>query len=145
MTDRNGERQQVVVVVRVEPVGADLQVAPGETIIEAAWRHGYHWPTTCHGQATCTICRVEVLSGTEHLTPVGADEQDVLANRLPGAARLDLTRVRLACRAGATGRVTVLKKGVRRLTTVHLPPADEPPTAGTADGPPETGRAAKQP
>ncbi|SQE00490.1 MULTISPECIES: 2Fe-2S iron-sulfur cluster-binding protein [unclassified Parafrankia] len=102
-------------LVRVEPIGADLTPEPGETIIEAAWRLGYHWPTVCHGQATCTVCHFEVLSGVEHLTPADGEETDALENRLPGARRRDLTHLRLACRACATGDVAVRKKGVRRL------------------------------
>lgn len=107
-------------VVHVEPSGADIEVQPGETIIEAAWRLGYHWPTVCYGQATCTSCHVEVLSGGEHLSAIGEEERDALANRLSGSARRDITRVRLACRAQVTGDVTVRRPGVR--------PPSEPPT-----------------
>ena len=99
-------------VVHVEPIGIDLELYPGETIIEAAWRNGYDWPTVCFGQASCTECHVEVLAGVEHLTPVGAEERDALEHRLPGAGSRDLTRIRLACRASATGDVTVRKDGV---------------------------------
>ncbi|CAI7976581.1 Ferredoxin [Frankia sp. Hr75.2] len=109
-------------VVRIDPVGADLELEPGETIIEAAWRLGYHWPTVCHGQATCTVCHLEVLGGIEHLTPPDDDEQDALEHRLPGAHRRDLTRLRLACRAQATGDVTVRKNGVRRRRPVPTGP-----------------------
>jgi 2Fe-2S ferredoxin len=105
--------QQRGPVVHVEPIGIDLELLRGETIIEAAWRYGYHWPTVCYGQAQCTACHVEVQSGAEHLTPVGDEEREALEQRLPGAGRRDLTRVRLACRAQATGDVTVHKLGVR--------------------------------
>ena len=71
-------------IVHVEPIGVDLELAPGETIIEAAWRYGYHWPTVCYGQAECTVCHVEVQSGAEHLTPVDDEERDALEHRLPG-------------------------------------------------------------
>jgi ferredoxin, 2Fe-2S len=100
-------------IVHVEPIGIDLELQPGETIIEAAWRHGYRWPTVCYGQADCTVCHVEVRSGEEHLTPVDDEERDALEQRLPGAGGRDLTRIRLACRAQATGDVTVYKPGVR--------------------------------
>ena len=99
--------------MHVEPIGADIEIAPGETIIEAAWRLGYHWPTTCYGQATCTSCHVEVIAGDEHLSPVGDEEYDALAYRLSGSARRDMTRVRLACRAQPHGDVTVRRPGVR--------------------------------
>ncbi|OHV62802.1 ferredoxin [Pseudofrankia sp. BMG5.36] len=109
-------------MVHVDPVDAELELEPDETIIEAAWRLGYHWPTTCHGQATCTVCHVEVLSGAEHLVPPDDEERDALETRLPGAQRRDLTRIRLACRARATGDAVVRKKGVRPTQTVPIPP-----------------------
>ena len=102
-------------VVHVEPIGIDLELLPGETIIEAAWRYGYHWPTVCYGQAECTVCHVEVQSGAEHLTPVEDKEREALDQRLPGVGRRDLTRIRLVCQARATGDVTVHKAGVRPL------------------------------
>jgi 2Fe-2S ferredoxin len=100
-------------VVRVEPIGVDIEVQPGETIIEAAWRLGYQWPTVCYGQAECTACLVEIVSGEEHLSLVGPDEQDALDNRILLGGRRDRSRLRLACRAKPTGAVTVHKRGVR--------------------------------
>jgi ferredoxin, 2Fe-2S len=110
----DAEVASVAPVVHVEPIGVDLALEPGETIIEAAWRLGYYWPTVCYGQARCTQCAVEVLGGEENLTPVEGDEGDALRQRLSAAGRRDLGRIRLACRARATGRVTVRKDGVCR-------------------------------
>lgn len=101
-------------VVHVEPADLDIEVEPGETIIEAAWRQGYHWPTICYGDATCTVCHLEVLAGEENLSPVEDEEADALEHNLPTARRRDLTRIRLACRALASGDVRVRKPGVRR-------------------------------
>ncbi len=47
------------VVVRVEPLGVSIEVARGETLMAAAERQGYRWPTVCHGQALCTVCFIE--------------------------------------------------------------------------------------
>ncbi|CUU58962.1 2Fe-2S iron-sulfur cluster binding domain-containing protein [Parafrankia irregularis] len=71
-------------VVRVEPLGVELTVESGETIIEAAWRLGYHWPTTCHGQGACTVCRLEVVRGAEHLVAPDAEEVGALEPLLSG-------------------------------------------------------------
>ncbi|KPM57606.1 ferredoxin [Frankia sp. CcI49] len=130
--------------MRVEPLGAELTVEPGETVIEAAWRLGYHWPTTCHGQGTCTVCRLEVVRGAEHLVPPDDAEcgalEPLLSGGLPrglqgvagieGAAAPadvvdapDLTGVgnlRLACRVRVTGDVVVRRRGVHRVQTVTL-------------------------
>ena len=94
--------------VRVEPDGFLIDVDPGETLIEAAWRLGYVWPTTCYGKAECTRCHVEVIAGAEHLSPVGDEEAatlEFLGGRRPN--------VRLACRLRVDGPVVVRKRGVR--------------------------------
>lgn len=98
-------------VVQIEPSGITLAVDPGETVIEAAWRSGYRWPTVCYGQTTCGVCRFEVLEGGDGLEAAGDEERarlDELA--ASGVAGTDL---RLACRALVTGTVTVRKDGVR--------------------------------
>jgi 2Fe-2S ferredoxin len=97
----------------VEPIGIDLEVGQDETIIEAAWRLGFYWPTVCFGQATCTVCHVEVLDGFEHLSALDEEERRALNERLPVARRRDITRLRLACRTRVIGDATVEKKGVR--------------------------------
>jgi 2Fe-2S ferredoxin len=97
--------------VRVEPGDAKFDVRPQETVIEAAWRAGYQWPTTCWGQAECGVCAMEVLEGAELLGPIGEAE----ATRLRALPRRVGSR-RLACqtRLAGSGSVTVRKPGVRR-------------------------------
>jgi 2Fe-2S ferredoxin len=94
--------------VTVEPDRIVLPVAPDETLIEAAWRLGYTWPTTCYGRAECTACHVEIIAGAEHASAVEDDE----------AAALSLLgtrghRLRLACRLRFDGEAVVRKRGVR--------------------------------
>ena len=97
--------------VRVEPAGIDLDVADGETVMHAAERLGYRWPTVCHGQAVCTTCFVEVLDGPANLTPPARLERTALASSPVVAVATG--EVRLACQARVTGAVTVRKRGVR--------------------------------
>jgi 2Fe-2S ferredoxin len=97
----------------VQPLGVEIDVQPNETLIEAAWRCGYYWPTVCYGQAECTACVVAVVAGAGCLHAVADDEAAALrtlpARRLPdGAVR------RLACRLQFRGRITVEKRGVLR-------------------------------
>ena len=99
--------------VRVEPLGVELEVRPGETLIEAAWRLGYHWPTSCYGQAQCTHCNVTVVEGDEHLSEIGEEEADALWNLLSGRGTRDVSNLRLACRVEVYGPATVEKSGVR--------------------------------
>ncbi|MCV7127867.1 MULTISPECIES: 2Fe-2S iron-sulfur cluster-binding protein [Mycolicibacterium] len=95
----------------VEPRGIVIEVNEGETIMAAAERSGYHWPTLCHGDATCSICWAEVTEGGQNLSAMEDDESATLGLLSP---RLRATRdVRLACRAQVVGDVTVRKPGVR--------------------------------
>jgi 2Fe-2S ferredoxin len=98
--------------VRVEPAGVELDVEAGETVLEAAWRLGYTWPTTCFGQAECMVCFVKVIGGEQHTEPPGSDELFQMGALLPRRLRGPL--VRLACRLRVTGSGVILeKKGVR--------------------------------
>jgi ferredoxin, 2Fe-2S len=99
--------------VRVEPVNVGLEVLPGETLIEAAWRAGYYWPTVCYGQARCMACQVLIMEGEENVIPPTEEEVQAMRTLLAGSGR-DLHGRRLACRLEVSGPVTVEKRGVRR-------------------------------
>jgi 2Fe-2S ferredoxin len=96
--------------VRVEPDGITLTLNGGETLIEAAWRLGYEWPTTCYGRAECTACHVEIVAGSANASAIGEDEAAALAI-LPARGR----RLRLACRVRFEGDAVVHKRGVRAM------------------------------
>ena len=99
-------------IVRIEPSGLEIDVADGESVAEAAWRQGYHWPTQCWGQAECMVCYVRVLSGEDQIDPPETDEAHQLETVLPRPLRGPHTR--LACRLQVRGSGVVLqKKGVR--------------------------------
>ena len=98
--------------VHVEPAGVDLVVDDDETVMHAAERQGYRWPTVCHGQAVCTTCFVEILSGSEHLVAAAPLERHALDNS-PVIELAAGREVRLACQARVTGDVVVRKRGVR--------------------------------
>jgi len=100
--------------IRVLPLDVEIDAASGETIMGAAQAAGYYWPTTCGGEARCTTCACEVVSGADALTSMGrAERRALVAER--GETVLS-TPVRLACQARVTGSrdVTVAKPGVRR-------------------------------
>ena len=97
--------------VRIRPLDVEIEAPEGETIMAAAQRAGYYWPTTCGGEGRCTTCACEVLSGIERLSPRGRNEARVLAEeRGPGILEQP---VRLACQAQVYGDVVVEKPGVR--------------------------------
>jgi ferredoxin, 2Fe-2S len=94
--------------VRVEPLGADIELEPGEALADAAWRLGYEWPTTCWGQADSMLCRVEVIAGAELVEPAVDDERRAIARHLPRSQRG--RAVRLACQLYVIGDGVVVRK-----------------------------------
>jgi ferredoxin, 2Fe-2S len=101
-----------VPVVRVEPLGVEIDVDDGETLMAAAERAGFRWPTTCHGQAECTVCFVVVEQGADHFTSTEPRELAALGN-VAGRSLYEGRTLRLACQARPTGDVVVRKRGVR--------------------------------
>jgi 2Fe-2S ferredoxin len=100
-----------VAMVRVEPAGVTIEVRESESLMHAAERSGYHWPTLCHGQATCTACWI------------CADDQDAFAppatlemtglRLFEGRSFFDGKPLRLACQARPVHDTMVTKRGVK--------------------------------
>lgn len=98
--------------VSIRPAGLTIEVGPGETLAESAWRQGYHWPTTCWGQAECMVCAVVVVDGELCTEPADDDEEEAMRLRL--SPRLRGPETRLACRLRfVRDGAVVEKKGVR--------------------------------
>ena len=104
---------QADALVTVVASDVDFTARLGETVFEAARRHGFSWPTVCGGRADCTRCFMEVLEGGENLGPMGRDERAALEERRWRGAPRDWER--LACRATVHGAVTVRRRSVRIL------------------------------
>lgn len=102
-------------LVTIEPSGVELEVRPGESVAEAAWRQGYVWPTKCWGQAECMSCFTKVLGGELSAHPADAEEHDAMGLRMAERVRSPL--VRLACQLRVKRDGLVLEKqGVRLMT-----------------------------
>jgi 2Fe-2S ferredoxin len=98
-------------VAHVVPADIDIEVLDGETLFDAAWRHGYDWPTVCVGQMRCTACHVIVREGLENVKPVVEQQEASAIRRL--AQRIyngDEAGLRLACQLDITGAVVVEQK-----------------------------------
>ncbi len=95
-------------LVHVDPIGIDLEVAAGETVMAAARAAGYGWPTVCDASASCGTCVSIVKDGADNCGEMPDDERETLARTL---VPLDGQR-RLACRLTVTGPVTLSKRGV---------------------------------
>jgi ferredoxin len=100
--------------IRVDPSGAEFDIDEDETVIQAAWRHGYTWPTICGGAGTCKTCVFMIIEGAENMRPIEPWEDEGLRSI---AATLPANRGqgwRLACQAKVSGDVRLRKAGVRR-------------------------------
>lgn len=103
------------VIVRVVPLELEIHVEDGETLMEAAERLGWYWPTICHGEAQCSVCWFEVLAGIEELAPPAADELrtlDLLGRHLRSKAP---GTIRLGCQSRPEGNLVIKKTGLRRI------------------------------
>lgn len=104
-------------LVRIDPAGLVVELLAEDTsLMAAALRSGLRWPSICGGNAECGACllRIDAADSPQHAP--GAAE----AARLRTIPRLTPEH-RLACQFRPTGRVTVVRTGVRPR------PADAPP------------------
>lgn len=100
-------------MILVEPSNVSFDPFENETIMTAALRNGYSWPTICEGRGTCKTCVFQIMDGESNLEDMGSWEAEALASitdSLPGAR----ASWRLACQAKATGNVRIRKIGVKK-------------------------------
>lgn len=95
-------------VVTVVPGEVEIEVDTGETLAQAAWRQGYHWPTTCWGEMQCTVCAAVIVSGEHAAQAATPEEAAVMRERLPRFRQLPGTR--LACQLIVIGDGLVVEK-----------------------------------
>ncbi len=55
-----------------------VEVAPGESILEAAEEHGAHVGSACGGNLACSTCHVWVTEGYESLGDIEEAEDDIM-------------------------------------------------------------------
>lgn len=108
-------------IVRVEPSGALIKVRKGETLMAAAERSGYRWPTVCHGQAICTACSIVLEDNVEAFEPADQVELNGLS-LLHGRSFYEGKVVRLACQARVVAPTVVTKRGVRPAPSAEAMP-----------------------
>jgi 2Fe-2S ferredoxin len=100
--------------IRVLPLEATIDAAPGATLMEAARAAGYYWPTTCGGEARCTTCACEVIEGAPALSEMGRAERRALVDERGEGVLATATRLACQARVMGEGPVVVRKPGVRR-------------------------------
>lgn len=98
--------------VVVEPLGLEWEAETGETLVEVANRHGYHWPVGCSLNGECTNCAFELISGLGRVSAMGRYERLNLI-RQRGPQSTEDARLRLGCQARVDGDIVVYKRGVQ--------------------------------
>jgi ferredoxin len=84
-----------------------VEVAEGESLLEAAHRVEAPVYTLCGGIAACIQCKVRIVEGGGHLSAPNTLEKDRLGNIF------HITHERLACQAKVSGDVVVEALPVR--------------------------------
>ena len=106
----------MMITVRVEPLGAQFEVEPGETLMEAANRAGLYWPTVCGGNGYCNRCFITTDPDDPAFGSMSQEEEEALRRvrwRISSTAG-----ERLACQVKILADVTVRKKGVTPLSEI---------------------------
>ncbi|MEW6510178.1 MAG: 2Fe-2S iron-sulfur cluster-binding protein [Bacteroidota bacterium] len=83
------------------PLGKSKEIKPGATILAAATQLGVPIGQSCSGDGVCGWCRVKVVRGHEHLSPLTA-----LEKKLAQACGFKSDE-RAACLAHVQGEVAV--------------------------------------
>jgi ferredoxin len=96
----------------VLPAGAVVEVAAGESLMAAAQRQGWFWPTVCGGDCDCGTCWVVVEQGAEHCSRMEEDERATLDKGM----KANEPRARLACQLKVTGSMVVTRRSVKAPT-----------------------------
>jgi 2Fe-2S ferredoxin len=101
------------VPVRIEGSDSTFDGQPGDDLLEVLHANGVPIATSCGGVASCGMCQVIILSGSEMLAPRKPQELVHLGS-VPEAG------ARLACQARLLGsRDTLIKELVLRVCPVE--------------------------
>jgi ferredoxin len=87
--------------VRCEPSGREIVVVHESNLMDAIHQTGLGLGQSCDGIALCGFCRVQIIDGFDNLSPMGREEEMILASMHAGDDE------RLACSATVHGPVTL--------------------------------------
>jgi ferredoxin, 2Fe-2S len=85
------------------PSGLRIRCDDGATIYAVAQQARIPIATACNARATCGLCRVKIISGETHLSPINDAEKKHLGNVY------FLTKQRLSCQAQVSGGDVVVE------------------------------------
>ena len=87
--------------VKFMPQNKEVEIKPGQSVLNVAQDHGIHIQSVCKGIPSCAECRVHVVEGDENMPPPMENELDLI-----GTAYF-IDRRRLSCQMRCFGNVTV--------------------------------------
>jgi len=88
--------------VRIRINGQEVEIEKGSSVLAASMRAGIKHMHLCGGRGLCTTCRIRVVDGAEHLSPMAPYERVSLRGHFSFASA-----VRLACQAKVLGPAQV--------------------------------------
>ena len=87
--------------VRCEPSGREVKVPVDSNLMDAIHQTGLGLGQSCDGVALCGFCRVQILDGSDRLSPIAGEEKKLLASLHAGDDE------RMACCASVQGPVVL--------------------------------------
>ena len=72
------EFKMATATVRCEPSGREVIVVHDTILMDAIHQTGLGLGQSCDGVALCGFCRVQILDGADHLSPMQAEEKKIL-------------------------------------------------------------------
>jgi ferredoxin len=100
--------------VKFLPQNLEIDIEPGQSILEVAHANGVPIRSTCNGMPSCAECRVRVVDGEYNLLPPSKKEISLIGNGYY------IDQRRLSCQMHCYGDVSVD-------TTEHMERAEEGP------------------
>lgn len=99
--DEKNEGERRSCRVRIVSSEHTIEVDPGTLLIDALLDAGVYVPQQCGGFAICAWCKVRIIEGEEHLSPVGPEEERLFDWGRLGAGE------RASCQAEVYGDVVI--------------------------------------
>ncbi|MFY9270505.1 MAG: 2Fe-2S iron-sulfur cluster-binding protein [Candidatus Manganitrophaceae bacterium] len=88
--------------IRIRINDQEIEVEKGSSVLAASMKGRIRHMHLCGGHGLCTTCRIRVVAGAEHLSPIHPYERISLRSHLSFSPN-----VRLACQAKVLGPVRI--------------------------------------
>lgn len=88
--------------IKLTKTDEEIEARPGVSLMQTLLDAGKPVASSCGGEGVCSKCKVKVLSGAKHLTPVTAVESNCLSRY-----QIESRSFRLSCQAQVLGNIEV--------------------------------------